>query len=121
MRVLVAIAAALTALAAPAFAQDAEPAAPVVPPSSCAAFAPAPPPPDGATATAAQMNEAVAAYEAWRAGTQAALDCRAAEVNALNAEARARTEEYRAGHADSVARAAAFQAQLDIFQARQRR
>jgi hypothetical protein len=121
MRNVLAVAAALAAMATQALAQQSEPAASDIPPSACAAFTSAPPAPDGATATAAQMREAVAEYEAWRAQTQATLDCRAAEVNALNAQARARTEEYRAAQADNAERAAAFQAQLDVFQARQRR
>lgn len=122
---LVLAAAAFAAFAASAYAQDTTtapvtPAAPV-PPSACAAFVTVPTPPDGATATAAQIREAVAGFEGWRTTAQATVDCRRAEIDALNAQAAARVEEFRAGQADNQARGAAFQAQLDIFNARQGR
>jgi hypothetical protein len=94
---------------------------PPPPPSSCAAFTPAPSPPDGASATIDQVRAAVAGYETWQATTQATLDCRFAEVRALNAQVEARRNELVAAQADNTARATAFQAQLDIFSARQRR
>jgi len=116
------VAAALAALPLSAHAQETGAApAPQVAPSSCAAFTEAPAPPDGATATAEQVQAAVAAYEVWRAATQATLDCRAAEVRSLNAQATARANEYRTAQAENAERAAAFQAQLDIFAARRQR
>lgn len=95
-----------------------ETAAPAVPPSTCGAFPEPPAAPDGATATAEQVRAAVAAYEAWRAQEQPILDCRRAEADALNAQANARASEYRTRQTENVARAQAFQAQLDIAQAR---
>ena len=89
-----------------------------VPPSACAAVVQSPAAPDGATATRAQMEAAVAAFEAWRAQEQTTLDCRRAEAEALNAQARARSDEYRAAQTDNVARAAAFQEQIRIYEAR---
>ena len=102
-------------------AQAQESSAPAVPPSACASVVQAPAPPDGATSTRTQMEAAVAAFDAWRASEQATLDCRRAEAEALNAQARARSDEYRAAQADNTTRAAAFQAQIDIFQARPER
>lgn len=90
-------------------------------PSACAAFVQSPAAPDGATVTRAQMEAAVAAFEAWRVREQTTLDCRRAEADALNAQATARANEYRAAQADNTARAAAFQAQIAIFQARPER
>ena len=94
------------------------PAAPAVPPSACAAIVQSPAPPDGATVTRAQMEAAVAAFEAWRAQEQTTLDCRRAEAETLNAQAAARSSEYRAAQTDNVARAAAFQEQIRIYEAR---
>lgn len=99
-------------------AQTTAPAPAVVPASACAAVIQAPPAPDGATATEAQMRAAVAAFEAWRTTEQATLDCRRAEADTLRVQAQARADEYRAAQTDNTARAAAFQAQIDIFQAR---
>lgn len=93
------------------------PAAPV-PASACPAIVQSPAAPDGATATQAQMNAAAAAFEAWRATEQTTLDCRRAEADALRAQANARADEYRAAQADNLARAAAFQEQIRIFEAR---
>lgn len=93
-------------------------AAPTVPPSACAAVTQAPSPPDGATATNAQMQAGAAAFEAWRVSEQTTIDCRRAEADALRLQAMARADEYRAAQADNTARAAAFQAQIAIFEAR---
>jgi hypothetical protein len=93
-------------------------APPPVPPSACAAIVQSPAPPDGATATQAQMTAAAAAFEAWRVTEQTTLDCRRAEAELLRLQATARAEEYRAAQADNVARAAAFQAQIQVFEAR---
>ena len=110
---------AVTAAAFGAHAQDDPAVAPVeTPPSACAAFVQAPSPPDGATANAAQVHAAVAEYELWQAQTQSTLDCRAAEIRALAAQGEARRNEYIAAQEDNQTRAAAFQAQLDIFSAR---
>ena len=106
-------------LSANAWAQDTT--APAILPSSCAAIVQAPSAPDGATATGAQMREAVAAFEAWRVSEQTTLDCRRAEADALRLQASARADEYRAAQADNTARAAAFQAQIAIFEARPER
>ncbi len=95
-----------------------ETAAPAVPPSTCAAIIQSPAPPEGATATNAQMQAAVAAFEAWRVTEQTTLDCRRVEAEALRLQAVARADEYRAAQADNTARAAAFQAQIVIFEAR---
>jgi hypothetical protein len=114
MRLILA-AALMAAFAASAQAQETTAS---VPASSCPAIVQAPEPPDGATATQAQMTAAVAAFEAWRASEQATLDCRRAEADTLRLQAQARADEYRAAQADNTARAAAFQAQIDIFQAR---
>lgn len=95
------------------------PAAPaVIPPSACAAIVQSPAAPDGATVTRAEMEAAVAAFQAWRVREQATLDCRRAEAEALNAQATARSNEYRAAQTDNVARAAAFQEQIRIYEAR---
>ena len=100
-------------------AQAQETTAPAaVPGSACPAFVQSPAPPDGATATQAQMTAAAAAFEAWRVTEQATLDCRRAEADALRVQAQARADEYRAAQTENTARAAAFQAQIDIFQAR---
>ncbi|MBK6705358.1 MAG: hypothetical protein IPG56_17420 [Caulobacteraceae bacterium] len=109
----------LTALGAgAAFAQDTP--APTVPPSTCPAIVQAP---AAWTATASQqdMQAAVARYETWRAQAETTMQCRAAEVNALNAQTRARRAEYDAALADNQARAAAFQAQIEAAQARRNR
>jgi hypothetical protein len=92
--------------------------APAVPASACAAIVQSPAPPDGATATRAQMEAAVAAFEAWRVNEQNTLDCRRAEADALTAQASARASEYRAAQADNTARAATFQEQISIYEAR---
>lgn len=92
--------------------------APVVAPSTCPAVVQAPGAPDGATATTAQMQAAAAAFEAWRVTEQATIDCRRAEAEALRLQAVARADEYRAAQADNTARAAAFQEQITIFEAR---
>ncbi len=110
----------LTALGAgAAFAQDTP--APTVPPSTCPAIVQAPAAPDGATASQQDMQAAVARYETWRAQAETTMQCRAAEVNALNAQTRARRAEYDAALADNQARAAAFQAQIEAAQARRNR
>lgn len=114
-------AALFAALTMSAQAQDTTTTPPVaapVPPSACAAIVQSPAPPDGATVTQAQINAAAAAFEAWRVTEQTTLDCRRAEADALRAQANARAEEYRAAQADNVARAAAFQEQIRIFEAR---
>lgn len=119
MRRIATLALAAAAITASAWAQETTTAPPpTVPASSCAALTQAPAPPDGATVTEAQMRAAVTAFEEWRTREQATLDCRRAEVETLNAQARARADEYRAAQADNAARAAAFQAQIDVFQAR---
>lgn len=118
MRGMIARALAWTLVTGVALAQD---AAPAVPPSTCGAFTPAPEAPDAASATPDQMRAAVQGFEAWRVQTQVVLDCRRAEVDLLNAQADARAAEYRAAQADNAARTAAFQTQLDAFQARRRR
>jgi len=110
--------AAVAMFATGALAQE---TAPDVPPSTCAAFTPTPSPPDGVTATADQVRAAVAEFEVWRAATQATLDCRSAEVRALAAQAETRRNEYVAAQTENQAGATAFQAQLDIYAARQRR
>jgi hypothetical protein len=92
-----------------------------VPPSACPAVVQAPAAPDGSTVNEAQMRAAVAAFDTWRTSEQATLDCRRAEADALRLQAQARADEYRAAQADNIARAAAFQAQIDIFQARPER
>ena len=99
-------------------AQETTTTAPAVPGSACAAIVQSPAAPDGATATQAQMTAAAAAFEAWRVTEQTTLDCRRAEADALRLQAQARAEEYRAAQADNVARAAAFQEQIRIFEAR---
>ncbi|MFN3463583.1 MAG: hypothetical protein ACK4X1_05840 [Terricaulis sp.] len=116
MRLILA-AAMFAAVAASAQAQETT-TAPAIPGSACPAFVQSPAPPDGATATQAQMAAAAAAFEAWRVTEQATLDCRRAEADALRLQAQARADEYRAAQAENTARAAAFQAQIDIFQAR---
>ena len=119
MRFIATLALAASALTTAAWAQDTTTPTPAaVPPSACAAVTQSPAPPDGATVTDAQMRAAVAAFEAWRVREQTTLDCRRAEADALNAQATARANEYRAAQADNTARAAAFQAQIGIFQAR---
>lgn len=119
MRFIATLALAAAALTTAAWAQETTTTAPAaVPPSACAAITQSPAPPEGATATDAQMRAAVAAFEAWRVREQTTLDCRRAEADALNAQATARANEYRAAQADNTARAAAFQAQIAIFEAR---
>jgi hypothetical protein len=122
MRFIATLALAAATLTATAWAQNTTtttttaPAA--VPPSACAAIVQSPAAPEGATVTQAQMEAAVAAFEAWRVAEQATLDCRRAEADALNAQATARATEYRNAQADNVARAAAFQEQIRIYEAR---
>lgn len=119
MRFIATLALAASALTTAAWAQETTTTAPAaVPPSACAATTQSPAAPDGATATEAQMRAAVAAFEAWRVTEQTTLDCRRAEAEALNAQAASRASEYRAAQADNTARAAAFQEQIGIFQAR---
>jgi hypothetical protein len=118
MRRIATLTFAAAAITASAWAQETTTAPPAIPPSSCAALTQAPAPPDGATATEAQMRAAVAEFEEWRTREQATLDCRRAEVETLNAQATARANEYRTAQADNQARAAAFQAQIDVYQAR---
>jgi hypothetical protein len=118
MRTLV-FAAAFAAVAFTAYAQDM--GAPAVPPSSCEAIPPAPTPPNGARANATQIQAAVAQYEAWNASATAIMQCRAQEVRGLQAQVAARTAEYDAGLAAGRDAGAAWQAQLDAFQARQNR
>lgn len=115
MRLILA-AALMAAFTVSAHAQESAPA--VVAPSTCPAIVQAPGAPDGATATEAQMRAAVTAFDAWRTTEQATLDCRRTEADALRVQAQARADEYRAAQTDNTARAAAFQAQIDIFQAR---
>ena len=64
------------------------------------------------------MRDAVAAFEAWRVSEQTTIDCRRTEADVLRLQAMARADEYRAAQADNTARAATFQAQIDVFQAR---
>ncbi len=120
MRFIATLALAAATLTATAWAQDTTTtaAAAPVPPSACAAIVQSPAAPDGATVTRAQMEAAVAAFEAWRVAEQMTLDCRRAEADALNAQATARASEYRNAQADNTARAAAFQEQIRIYQAR---
>lgn len=117
---------AAAALAGAAYAQDTTTAptpAPAieVPPSACPEVPAAPPAPDGATVTAAQMREAVASYEAWRAAAIAPMQCRLQEARTLQAQARARAAEYEAADAANQAAGAAWQAQVEIAEARRRR
>lgn len=118
MRLILA-AALMAAFTASAHAQETATTAPAeVAPSTCPAIVQAPGAPDGATATEAQMRAAVTAFDTWRTAEQATLDCRRTEADALRVQAQARADEYRAAQTDNTARAAAFQAQIDIFQAR---
>lgn len=64
------------------------------------------------------MQAGAAAFEAWRVNEQTTIDCRRAEAETLRLQAQARADEYRAAQADNAARAAAFQAQITIFEAR---
>lgn len=134
MRIFIAAAISLAALAAPAFAQDttmtppaeattpavAEPAV-VAPPSTCPAFVAAPDAPNTRRMSPEQVNAALATFEAWRTTQQATASCRAAELRVLNAQARARSDELTAAAAANQGYAAAWQTQLDAFHARQNR
>jgi len=117
MRFIAALTGAVAALVVAAQAQ--ETTAPAIPPSSCGALVPAPQPPAAETVTEAQLREGVAGFEAWRVAAQPVLDCRRAEVEALNRQAEARANEYRAAQTENVARATAWQGVVAAFQARQ--
>lgn len=116
MRVFASLALSVAVMSSNAWAQT--PPAVVVPPSTCPAVVQAPAAPDGATATSAQMQAAAGAFEIWRAAEQTTIDCRRTEAETLRLQAIARADEYRAAQADNTARAAAFQAQIAIFEAR---
>jgi hypothetical protein len=100
MRILIGAAALLFAATASAQTPDttSAPATPQaqVPASRCPAAPAAPTVPDGTTVNTAHWNEATQTYEAWRAATQAVLDCRAAEAREAQAVAAARVSEYQA-------------------------
>lgn len=120
MRFVAALISAFAALVVTAQAQETEPPATAIPPSTCPALVTAPQPPAAETVNAAQLRNGVAEFEAWRAAAQPVLDCRRAEVEALNRQAEARANEYRAAQAENVARAAAWQALVTEAQARRR-
>lgn len=121
MRFIAALTGAIAALAVAAQAQETTPPpAADVPPSSCGALVTAPEPPAADAVTPSQLREGVAAFEAWRAAAQPVLDCRRAEVDALNRQSEARVGEYRAAQEVNVARAAAWQALVTEAQARRR-
>lgn len=119
MRVILA-AAMFAGFAASATAQETTTDATVAP-SSCPAVPAPPAPPNGQRASAEQMNAAIAQYEAWNASTSAPLQCLANEVRTLQAQANARAAEHAAALAAGRETSAAWQAQVDAYQARQRR
>ena len=92
-----------------------------VAPSACAAVPAPPTPPNGARSNAEQMTAAVAQYEAWNTSSTALMQCRIQEVRALRAQTDAREAEYNAALAAGREAGVAWQAQVDAFQARQRR
>ncbi len=92
-----------------------------VAPSSCPAVPAPPAPPNGGRANAELMAAAIAQYEAWNTSTTAPLQCRVQEVRALRAQVEAREVEYNASLAAGAEAGAAWQAQVDVYQARQRR
>lgn len=100
MKVLIGAAAALL-FAATAAAQTtpASPSAPTppIPPSACGELQPTPVlPTDASHATAAQMAHGNQAYGPWATDTHAKLQCREAEVRALQAQANAAMAAYNA-------------------------
>lgn len=113
---LILVVAAMAASMGAAHAQDTAP-----PPSACGEIPAAPTPPNGARANAEQIRAAVAQYEAWNASASTILQCRAQEVRALRAQADARVVEHEAALAAGATAGAAWQTQLDAFQARQNR
>ena len=114
-------AALMAAFATSAHAQETTSAPAAVAPSSCPAVPAPPAPPNGARTGAEQMAAAVAQYEAWNASTTAPMQCRVQEVRALRAQADARETEYNASLAAGRDAGAAWQTQVDAYQARQRR
>lgn len=102
-------------------AQETTPTPAAVAPSACPAVPEPPAPPNGARTSAEQMAAAVAQYEAWNTSATAPLQCRVQEVHALRAQTAARETEYNASLAMGRDAGAAWQAQVDAYQARQRR
>lgn len=94
--------------------------APSAPPSRCGEVPVGPAAPDPVTATAEQIQTAVASYDAWRAAVQPNMDCRRAEALELRAAADARAAEYNAANAAAQATGAAFQTAIDAYNARLR-
>lgn len=99
MKVLIAAAATAVLIALPAGAQTTTttPTPPVSAPAS-ASHCPAPPAnptlPDGATVAPDVMQAANTEFTAWATSTRAALECRRAEAQELQAAAAARASEY---------------------------
>lgn len=126
MRLPIVAAVAAFLMAAPAMAQtetttppgDTAPLAQ----SECGAAAPAPADlPDGASATRAQLEAATERFNAWAAAQSTHLACRRAEAQAAMARADSLARQYneltRAGQAAS----AAWQAEVEEFNARNQR
>ena len=118
MRLLACATAAAASLMTIAVTDAQTPGAAAPSPSRCGAVPQAPSAPDGTTATAAQIEAAIAQYDSWRVQVAPILDCRRAEALELRAAADARANEFNAANAIARDTGAAFQAAAAAFAAR---
>ncbi len=114
MRIVLGAAVAALLIATPASAQTETGAAE----TACAAVAAAPSLPDGATATYEQMEEANAAYNSWFESNRTALECRRAEVEAVQARYQSLRTAYNAGVEQVNATRTSWEAEVTEFNAR---
>ncbi|GAM98826.1 hypothetical protein U91I_02462 [alpha proteobacterium U9-1i] len=101
MKVLIGAAAMAVLLSGAAFAQETTsntlgppPASFQVPASRCGEFPTAPTPPDGASASAAEMQAAMATFEAYNASYRQVLACRRSEAEEAQAIQQRRTQDF---------------------------
>ncbi|MFT3726287.1 MAG: hypothetical protein QM759_00470 [Terricaulis sp.] len=122
MKILVGAAISTLLLVGVALAQTTPPATPPAPaaplPSTCGTITPAPTIPDGGHATATQMHSADATYRTWATETETRLHCRAAEIQAADAQVKAAAAEFQAQSASARAVSDQYNASVQAFNAR---
>lgn len=121
LKSIVCASACMAAFAPAALAQTTTPPVATAPPapSRCGEIPTTPPAlADGATANNDGMTVANTAFTTWAAQVRAIMECRHVEAEELRILSAARTAEFNAGAAQFNATVAAWQAEVDEFNAR---
>jgi hypothetical protein len=117
MKLLLGAAVAALLIASPAMAQT-DPA-PTAAPTQCGTVEAAPTgAPDGATATREQVEAFTTRFNAWGEATRVALECKRTRAEAARAQADAWTLEFNNENGAARTAIAAWQAEVDEFNAR---